>query len=138
MSLQTEDAEDLRSKAAANATQVALLRDELHNYTRQRWYSNHRSRWHKDPATTLHVDWSQLAGIVARSCTDMISEHMEATSSKIERMVDAMHFIQTICEKLRSSMGLSAYVAHTGESETDSVLWKAKCSSSYIWWSASL
>ena len=112
---QVETVESLQAKSDASATQVSLLRDELHTNTRQRWYSSHRSRWHSDPATTLHVEWSQIAGIVAKACTEMISEHVNDPSFQIERIDNAIQVAQKVCEKLNTGLGVSAYFAHTGK-----------------------
>mmetsp|Transcript_3942 Transcript_3942/g.11158 ORF Transcript_3942/g.11158 Transcript_3942/m.11158 type:complete len:832 (+) Transcript_3942:182-2677(+) len=120
-----EEVDSLQAKSEASATQVALLRDELHTSTRQRWYSNHRSRWHNDPATTLQVEWSQVAGIVAKACTEMISEHMNDPSNEIERLDNAVHLAQRVCEKLNTGMGLSAYFAHTGLLQSEKLTYEA-------------
>ena len=110
-----EEAEELRAKADAAATQVALLRDELKASTRERWYANHRQRWHNDPATTLHVEWGQLAGVSAKYCTELVNEYTGSKSYLINRMADANDVAQKVCEKLLSSLGLAANVAVTGE-----------------------
>lgn len=118
---------ELSGKAEAASTQVALLRDELKASTRERWYSNHRSRWHNDPATTLHVDWSQLAGLVAKSCTDAANECI--AGSRISGMADAARMCQQVCGRIHHGLSVAAYVSCTGILQTAQLTYEAEASS---------
>lgn len=129
---QVEEVAQLRSKSEAQSTQIQLLREDVKTNTRDRWYSNHRARWHNDPATTLQIDWSQLAGVTAKAAAELVNEHTAELSGtpSIDSLPDAFRLAQAVCDKLHTGMGVAAYVAYTGllQDEQLNVAASAGCS----------
>eukprot|EP00951_Prasinocladus_malaysianus_P024853 scaffold215930_cov50-Prasinocladus_malaysianus.AAC.2 len=115
---QVEEITELQARADAATTQVQLLKDEVKANTRHRWYSNHRARWHNDPATTLQIDWGQMAGITAKACAAIVNGH-HGKGADVDSIEDAVHIAQAVCDKVLSGMGLAAYVAYAGGGDYD-------------------